>query len=253
MRACYTFCCSLNINLKKLCLFILVSIINSMAFAQFEGDVVLFPTGCETRQKCQLVLPVRFTDTAGLVWEAPGGLITDGASIPPFFRPILGQPFDKRYIKAALIHDHYCRKHVRPWLQTQKAFYDGLINQGVPESRAKVLLFGVFLGGPKWVSTILGNRCGEKCINMASNDSVALTSPATPVQPTNPADPVNNNKVIYRDSDYHLFNMTAELNSIYSELESNPEKYSLDDLKQIAFERRRVVLNNATFAFDQSL
>lgn len=33
------------------------------------------------------------------------GFTTDGASIPPLFRPLVGQPFDPNFMAAALPHD----------------------------------------------------------------------------------------------------------------------------------------------------
>jgi len=77
---------------------------------------------------------------------------------------IVGAPFTKEYIKAAVIHDHYCDRHVRPWRQTHKVFYDALIEGGVSVDRAKLLYYAVYLGGPKWVELIPGTGCGGNCV-----------------------------------------------------------------------------------------
>jgi len=213
-----------NNIMSSLC-FILMIMSVFQAQAAFEGDVILIPEGCEAKQKCLLVLPVRFTDSSGLVWEAPSGLETDGASIPPFFRPILGEPFQESYIKAALIHDHYCGKHVRDWFTTQKAFYEGLVDQGVPLATAKTLLYGVLLGGPKWFSTVSGIDCGKNCINNVVTNNLNPT-------------------VIFHESDYQLFDMTSEIKNIYHDLEFDPNKYTLEQIKDLALERRQLHLQN---------
>src|SRR5687767_4148559 len=83
--------------------------------ADFEGNFELGPAGCEQTGKCILTYDFRFTDPKGLVWQAAASNKTDGASIPAWAQPIIGSPFDKSYIKAAVIHDHYCDRHVRPW------------------------------------------------------------------------------------------------------------------------------------------
>lgn len=205
--------------LKAAFFFALAICIPALAQAKFEGDLVLEPGGCVQLGKCTLKNKLRFTDENGLVWEAAAGLVTDGASIPPFFQPFVGKPFDQSFIKAAVVHDHYCDRHVRPWRTTHRVFYEGLIDQGVTKAKAKVMYYAVYLGGPKWVKLIPGINCGKNCINKLT--TVAGT-------------PVEN----YREADYSLFDMDAELKALDAELTSNPDALRLEDIERRAQKRR---------------
>ncbi|WP_050980239.1 DUF1353 domain-containing protein [Sinorhizobium sojae] len=138
--------------------------------ADFVGSLELLPPGCETAGNCRLGQDFGFVDASGLGWQASKGLLTDGASIPPWARPLVGAPFEAAFIKAAVIHDHYCDRHVRPWRQTHRVFYDALIASQVSKSKAGVMYFAVMIGGPKWARLIRGRPCpvGMSCINQVN-------------------------------------------------------------------------------------
>jgi hypothetical protein len=137
------------------------------ARADFEGVLVLEPPGCEQTGHCTLGNDFGFVDGQGLGWQAAKGLLTDGASIPPWAQPIVGQPFAEAYIKAAIIHDHYCDRHVRPWRQTHKVFHEALLKSNVDPVKAGMMYFAVLIGGPKWAKLVQGKPCpvGMGCIN----------------------------------------------------------------------------------------
>lgn len=189
------------------------------SFAQFDGVLSLVPTGCQETGKCTLKNKLRFTDSAKVDWEAKAGLKTDGASIPTIFQPFVGQPFKDSFIKAAVIHDHYCKNRVRPWRQTHKVFYEGLIDQGVSKAKAKIMYFAVYLGGPKWVELVPGNNCGRNCINNIT------TASGKPV-------------INHREADYGLFNMQLLLNDLSQELQANPDALSLEQIEERARAKR---------------
>lgn len=136
------------------------------ASGRFEGKLELIPAGCEKSKKCKLKDKFGYVDSNGLGWEARAGLETDGASIPDWAQPFIGGQFEKEYIRAAVIHDHYCDRYVRPWRQTHWVFYDALLASGVEKSKALLMYFAVYLGGPKWVKLIKGKPCGtgDNCI-----------------------------------------------------------------------------------------
>lgn len=182
-----------------------------LAQAQFDGELNLLPTGCQTTGQCTLKNKLRFTDITGVVWEAKAGLITDGASIPGIFQPFVGKPFEEDFIKAAVIHDHYCDRHVRPWRQTHRVFYEGLITQGVSKAKAKVMYFAVYLGGPKWVELIPGLNCGKNCINAMKT---ASGSPGFRA----------------RKADYGAQDLAAELQKLSDEIEANSDLLTLDEI-----------------------
>lgn len=144
--------------------------------AGIEGELNLYPRGCQSTDSgtCKLGSELTYTSSRnGLVWqtdtwssdEAQSGT-TDGASIPEWARPIVGQPYDVSYLKAAIIHDHYCYKenHVRTWRDTHRMFYDAMRDSGVEVVKAKVMYFAVYFAGPKWLKLVEGEHCGRNCI-----------------------------------------------------------------------------------------
>ena len=102
--------------------------------------------------------PVNFIDGSRFRWVAPTGTQTDGASIPPVFIPIVGQPTSPEFANAAAVHDAYCgignengaTYQTAPWYQVHVMFYDALRAGGVPEIKAKTMFAAVWLGGPRW-------------------------------------------------------------------------------------------------------
>ena len=142
-----------------------------IARAEFVGDLELLPPGCEKTGICRLGKELGFIDPNKIGWLADKDLMTDGASIPPWAQRFVGGPFEKDYIRAAVIHDHFCDRHVRPWRQTHRVFYDALIESGVSKKMANILYFAVMVGGPKWTKVIKGKPCalGMSCINNVPN------------------------------------------------------------------------------------
>lgn len=135
--------------------------------AQFVGELELGPTDCKNTGNCTLLNDFGFIDPNGVGWQAQAGLRTDGASIPAWAQPFIGEKFDDAFIKAAVIHDHYCIRRVRGFLQTHRVFYDALIANGVAPVRANTMYYAVLVGGPKWITVISGRPCktGSNCIN----------------------------------------------------------------------------------------
>lgn len=182
-----------------------------LSHAQFSGDLVLLPAGCEQSGQCKLKNNLRFIDEAGIVWQAAAGLITDGASIPGVFQPFVGAPFEPLFIRAAVVHDHYCDRHVRPWRSTHRVFYEGLVAQGVPVANAKVMYLAVVLGGPKWIQLVPGKNCGKNCINQIK------TSSGMP-------------GFIARKADYTAQDLQPELQRLAGDLKANPDALTLSDI-----------------------
>lgn len=140
-----------------------------------SGDISLFPGGCEEDDAviCRLAKPIRYEHKLGLVWESAAWTsdafqsgTTDGASIPKWAQPIIGKPFDRSYLKAAILHDHYCyeENHVRSWQQVHRMFFDALIDSGVDPVKARTMYYGVLIGGPRWKELVPGEYCGVGCL-----------------------------------------------------------------------------------------
>jgi hypothetical protein len=146
------------------------------AHAEFIGELAFRPEGCNSSATCTIVSDFKYIDPNKIGWLTKAGDLTDGASIPQWAQPFIGKPFDKLFIKAAVIHDHYCDRHVRPWRQTHRVFYDVLVESGLDIAKAKLMYFAVYLAGPKWVELIRGNSCGPGCEWMRA---VSVTPEAT--------------------------------------------------------------------------
>ena len=152
---------------------------------EFTGDLVLYPKGCESTNAkiCKLGAMLTYKSSRGdkpLVWqtdvwkdsEYESGT-TDGASIPSWAQSLIGKPFDESYIKAAIVHDHYCYRenHVRTWQQTHLMFYDALIDLNISKVKAKTMYYAVYLGGPRWEEIVPGENCGNNCIKYVRPDN----------------------------------------------------------------------------------
>lgn len=106
----------------------------------------------------RLAAALQFTDGAGKEWQAPETTLTDGASIPPLFVPIIGFPREPEFEKAAALHDAYCGignedgpvYHAKTWQEVHRLLYDALVADGTPTLKAKIMFAAVWLGGPRW-------------------------------------------------------------------------------------------------------
>lgn len=189
--------------------------------SSFVGDLELIPPGCKESSKCFLKNDITFTDIRGVGWRAgrwiPGSSetietgTTDGASIPSWAQPIIGEPFKDEYLKAAVVHDHYCYKenHVRTWRETHRMFYDALLALHVPELKAKLMYAAVYLGGPRWTKLVPGDSCGPQCVY----DSVKGRSTVS----KNGAD-----LILFRKARYEDPGFGAEFETIQKKLEVDP-------------------------------
>ena len=139
----------------------------------------------------RLATPLSFTDPAGAVWTAPRGTLTDGASIPPVFVPLIGEPRRAEFLSPAALHDAYCgagnedlpQFRTRSWEETHRMFFHGLLAAGVPPAKAKVMFAAVYLGGPRWddparsldtVPDAVLRREMEACLRFIEEDRPSL-------------------------------------------------------------------------------
>ena len=101
---------------------------------------------------------VDFLDAAEQRWSVPVGTLTDGASIPDIFIPLIGERNAEEYLQAAAVHDAYCGRgndklaeyHSRHWEDVHRMFYDAMIVNGVSPFKARIMYAAVYLGGPRW-------------------------------------------------------------------------------------------------------
>jgi len=122
------------------------------ARAEFIGKLEFKPAGCKSAGQCELVFDFGYIEPGGYGWQAKAGLKTDGASIPSWAQPIIGGAWDAEYIRAAVIHDHYCIRTVRPRTATHRMFYNALIESGVDRPKALVMYYAVMVGSHMWIN-----------------------------------------------------------------------------------------------------
>lgn len=133
----------------KTCLFI-------GAPLEVEGQPVFLPS------KQQAFFPTRghlaFVDAEKTMWTAPPRTLTDGATIPILFAPLIGDRQAREYVLAAALHDAYCgigndaldTFQTRPWPDVHRMFYEALLVGGTPPHKARIMFAAVYLGGPRW-------------------------------------------------------------------------------------------------------
>ena len=96
-------------------------------------------------------------DRSQQVFVVPQGFVSDGASIPRVLWPIIGQPFDFRWRKEAVLHDFFYRaehKIVSRKLADQ-IFYDSLRDNGLRYTKAQSMYIGLRLfGWAAWSSSL---------------------------------------------------------------------------------------------------
>jgi hypothetical protein len=156
--------------------------------ACFIGQVKLVDNPADPTGKTKkLADDLYFVDPDKFVWKAGRDDLTDGASIPELFQPIVGGPFESDYLPAAIIHDHYTDKahRVRPWRDTARVFYQAMIVKGINVIKAKTMYFAVYSFGPHWDVLSKGIPCGKNClfsvpfeVELAADKTVRMTSTA---------------------------------------------------------------------------
>ena len=134
-------------NLIFIVLLISVGITGAKANGKFEGELVVQFLPAETNVILQE--PITFIDSKGERWPVPADFKTDGASVPRFAW-VAFPPFAGLYIKAAVVHDHYCVSRDRPWRSVHRMFYEAMLAAGVESLQARTMYAAVYAFGPRW-------------------------------------------------------------------------------------------------------
>ncbi|WP_162268416.1 DUF1353 domain-containing protein [Bradyrhizobium manausense] len=168
---------------------IAIAMILSVAFAlparaEFVGTLEFEPAGCKSTGQCLLVYDFGYIDPSGVGWQAKAGLKTDGASIPAWAQSIIGGAWDTEYLRAAVIHDHYCERTVRPRTATHRMFYNALIESGVSQAKALVMYYAVMVGSHMWINLMEGQPCSgiANCVRRAPAETVIPNASIRPNQ-----------------------------------------------------------------------
>jgi hypothetical protein len=136
------------------------------ARGEFVGKLAFKPLACKSVGECDLVYDFGYIDPKGVGWQAKAGLKTDGASIPSWAQPIVGGAWEEQFLRAAVIHDHYCVRTVRTRTSTHRMFYDALIESGVTKPKALTMYYAVMVGSHMWINLMEGHNCSglSNCI-----------------------------------------------------------------------------------------
>ena len=104
----------------------------------------------EDGRRMKLIEPFSFIDGNNKEWFVPTGTVVDGASIPRLFWNLIGPPFVGKYRQASVVHDYYCVVRTEPWKDVHRMFYHACLAGGVSRTKAKVMYWAVYVGGPRW-------------------------------------------------------------------------------------------------------
>lgn len=119
------------------------------ALGKFVPDVV-HTKWIADRDAMELLADFSYIDPNGKVWLAPKGSVTDGASIPRLLWTVIGQPFDKDYRLAAVVHDVACVEKKSRWQDVHRMFYYACLCNGLARIKAKIMYYAVYKFGPRW-------------------------------------------------------------------------------------------------------
>ncbi|MGR3898280.1 DUF1353 domain-containing protein [Psychrobacter sp. 1176_08] len=224
------------------------------------GEVILFPEGCQNTGDgiCHLKGKLSFVSPRnGMVWETkewknpsmlwtkgenPEGT-TDGTTLPIMARPFLGRRYDLSYLKASIIHDHYCyeKGQIRTWQDTHLMYYDALIALKVSKTRAKLMYFAVYSFGPKWKieetmfqTEMLSPRFSSAVAADSSEFESLLPTKARPAWKKDLSRAkATSIRTKTKKEDYDSNKFNEQFSKIESKLESNPEM-TLEEIEVMA-------------------
>ena len=131
----------------------------------------------------EIIEAISYNDGDGHQIDVPPGFSTDGASIPRALWSIVGSPFSGgNYIEAAVIHDEGCVLHKYSWQITHHMFYTAMLDSGVDPNYAKLLYYGVRIGGPRWETVFVKGGFSNK----KEGPHIQQHYETTDLVPTNP-------------------------------------------------------------------
>lgn len=101
------------------------------------------------RGRYRLVTPLA-AKVDGRLIVVPKGFVTDGASVPPVFWPLVSHPLAPSSLRAAILHDYQCRERVGDSRIVHRTFHQALRADGCAPIRAWLMWLAVRLFGPRF-------------------------------------------------------------------------------------------------------
>jgi hypothetical protein len=147
----------------------------------YSGDPILKwnPDG----RTMTVMSELSYTDPQGIIWDAPAGSVTDGASIPRYLWSIMGGPFEGKYRNASVLHDVAYEKHNRPWWDCDRMFYNAMRCSGVSAVEAKTMYYALYKFGHHWKFPIKrGKPVKYQGALVARGEEIPRAIPVNPAQ-----------------------------------------------------------------------
>lgn len=101
------------------------------------------------RGRYRLVSPL-VAKVNGRVVEVGRGFVTDGASVPAFFWPLVSHPMAPSSLRPAILHDFQCRERLLDSKTVHRVFYEALLAEGCAWVRAWAMYTAVRIFGPRF-------------------------------------------------------------------------------------------------------
>lgn len=86
----------------------------------------------------------------GKIFTVKKGFVSDGMSIPWLFQPLIGSPFEKPFVYAAIIHDWYYRTQTIDRNLADTIFRSMLAKSGVPAWKCSAIYLSLRAFG--WIA-----------------------------------------------------------------------------------------------------
>lgn len=97
----------------------------------------------------ELVTPLVAT-RHGVTWTVPAGFVTDGASVPAIFWPVVSNPYAPSSLRPAILHDWMCRTRTFSSTFAVDVFHEGLRAEGCAPLRSRAMWLAVRWFGPRF-------------------------------------------------------------------------------------------------------
>lgn len=101
------------------------------------------------RGRVRLDHPLMWTTASETITVAQD-FVSNGASVPALFWPLVGHPYSGSLLLAALLHDWGIAVRQQSWQRVHRQFYDALRASGVGTIRAWLCYAFVWAFGPRW-------------------------------------------------------------------------------------------------------
>jgi hypothetical protein len=157
----------------------------------YSGDPILKwnPDG----RTMTVMTELSYTDPQGIIWDAPAGSVTDGASLPRYLWSIMGGPFEGKYRNASVLHDVAYGEHNRPWWDCDRMFYNAMRCSGVSAVEAKTMYYALYKFGHHWRFPIKrGKPVKYQGALVARGEEIPRAIPVNPVQVNEARDWISN-------------------------------------------------------------